>query len=358
MNRRRLAITTLAAALLLPTTPGPARAQDGPGEYRGATALGLQLRKLGTTKRVLMVGAHPDDEDTQLLARFALEEGAEVAYLSLTRGEGGQNGIGPELGEGLGLLRTEELLAARRVDGAQQFFTRAYDFGFSKSAEETFRHWPRAEVLSDVVTVMCQFRPDIVVTVFSGTPRDGHGHHQVSAILAREAFDAVVQGACPEGRGRNWRPARLYQSMRGNTEGATVRIPIGNLDPLIGRSPFQLAMASRSRHRSQDMGRPELPGPRWGTLRRVVPEGAGEEPSIWAGLDTTLVIEGGPAESTAARALARYQQQVEAVRARFNPLEPRASAAGLLQALGTLRLALDSLPRTNGVADLSSDILD
>jgi LmbE family N-acetylglucosaminyl deacetylase len=357
MNWRPAFTGLLAALLLLPAAPGQARAQDGAAEYRGAAALGLSLRQLGTTKRVLMVGAHPDDEDTQLLARFALEEGAEVAYLSLTRGEGGQNGIGPELGEGLGLLRTEELLAARRVDGAQQFFTRAYDFGFSKSAEETFRHWPREELLRDVVTVIRQFRPDIVVTVFSGTPRDGHGHHQVSAILAREAFDAAGDGARFQGTGRPWQPAKLYQSMRGNAEGATVRVPIGNLDPLIGRSPFQLAMASRSRHRSQDMGRPELPGPRWGTLRRVLPEGAGEEPSVWAGIDTTLVLDG-PAESTTARALARYQQQVQAVRSRFNPLEPRASAAGLLEALQTLRLALDSLPRTNGVADLSSRIED
>lgn len=359
MNFRRLAIGTLAAALLLPMAAEPVRAQDGGGgEYRGAAALGLQLRRLGITKRVLMIGAHPDDEDTQLLARFALEEGADVAYLSLTRGEGGQNGIGPELGEGLGLLRTEELLAARRVDGAQQFFTRAYDFGFSKSAEETFRHWPREELLRDVVSVIRQFRPDIIVTVFSGTPRDGHGHHQVSAILAREAFGAAADGSRFEQTGRPWQTAKLYQSLRGNAENATVRVPIGNLDPLIGRSPFQLAMASRSLHRSQDMGRPELPGPRWGTLRRILPEGAtGPEPSVWAGLDTTLALPG-PAESTAARALARYQQQVETVRSRFNPLEPRASAAGLLEALGTLRLALDSLPRTNGVASLSSAILD
>src|SRR5687767_13592808 len=178
MKRRRVAIGMLAAALLLSCAPAPARAQDGGSEYRGAAALGLQLRTLGITKRVLMIGAHPDDEDTQLLARFALEEGAEVAYLSLTRGEGGQNGIGPELGEGLGLLRTEELLAARRVDGARQFFTRAYDFGFSKSAEETFRHWPREELLRDVEFVIQRFRPDIIITVFSGTPRDGHGHHQ------------------------------------------------------------------------------------------------------------------------------------------------------------------------------------
>src|SRR5215218_2989159 len=204
MSMRSIAATALLALALVPTAPPPLRAQEGIGEYRGAAAMGLALRRLGTTKRVLMIGAHPDDEDTQLLAGLALEQGADVAYLSLTRGEGGQNGIGPELGEGLGLLRTEELLAARRVDGAQQFFTRAYDFGFSKSADDTFRHWPRDELLRDVVFVIRQYRPDIIVTVFSGTPRDGHGHHQVSAILAREAFDAAGDGSRFEGTGRPW----------------------------------------------------------------------------------------------------------------------------------------------------------
>ena len=355
MNLRRVAIGTLAAALLLPLAPSPARAQNGGSEYHGAAALGLRLRGLGVTKRVLMIGAHPDDEDTQLLARWALEEGADVAYLSLTRGEGGQNGIGPELGEGLGLLRTEELLAARRVDGARQFFTRAYDFGFSKSAEEAFRHWPREELLRDVVYVIRNYRPDVIVTVFSGTPRDGHGQHQVSAIIAREAFAAAADGDRFPGMLRPWQTSRMYQSMRGNPDAATVRVPIGNLDPLIGRSPFQLAMASRSRHRSQDMGRPELPGPRWGTLRRILPEGGGTEATMWTGIDTTLAIEG-PAESATARALADYQRRVDEIRARFNPLDPRASANELLRALNSLRVALDSLPRTNGVAELHDDI--
>jgi LmbE family N-acetylglucosaminyl deacetylase len=355
MNWRQASIGLLAAALLLPAAPGAARAQDGASEYRGAAALGLSLRKLGTTKRVLMVGAHPDDEDTQLLARFALEEGADVAYLSLTRGEGGQNGIGPELGEGLGLLRTEELLAARRVDGAEQFFTRAYDFGFSKSAEEAFAHWPREEVLRDVVRVIRLYRPDVIVTVFSGTPRDGHGQHQVSALVAREAFDAAADpNRFPEQLAeglRPWQAAKMYQSMRGRTDNASVRVAIGELDPLIGRSPFQLAMASRSRHRSQDMGQPELAGPRWGTLARIIPAAAGEEPSMWAGVDTTLAT-GGAAESAAARGLAAYQRAVESLRAQYNPLAPGALAGGLADALRTLREARAAVPVTNGTADL------
>src|SRR5690606_13789502 len=161
-------------------------------EYEGAAALGLALRQLGTTKRVLMIAAHPDDEATQVLSSLALGQGAAVAYLSLTRGEGGQNGIGSEMQEGLGLLRSEELLAARRLDGSFQFFTRAIDYGFSKGAEEAFRLWPREELLADVVAVVRHFRPDVIVSVFSGTPRDGHGQHQAAGIMARDAFEAAA----------------------------------------------------------------------------------------------------------------------------------------------------------------------
>src|SRR5688572_8143723 len=183
-------LTRWAAALsaLLLCAPQSAPAQQAVTEYQGASALGLELRRLGTIKRVLMIGAHPDDESTQILSTLALGQGADVAYLSLTRGEGGQNGIGPELQEGLGLLRTEELLSARGLDGARQYFTRAYDFGFSKNADEAFRHWPRDSILGDVVAVIREFRPDVVLSVFTGTPRDGHGQHQVAGILAREAF--------------------------------------------------------------------------------------------------------------------------------------------------------------------------
>jgi LmbE family N-acetylglucosaminyl deacetylase len=320
MRMRPTAAVLLLAAILAPALPAPALAQANTPEYRGATALGLSLRKVGVTKRVLMVAAHPDDEDTQLLARYALEEGADVAYLSLTRGEGGQNGIGPELAEALGLLRSEELLAARRVDGAEQFFTRAYDFGYSRTAEETLRHWPREELLRDVVGVIRAYRPDLVVTVFSGTPRDGHGHHQVSAWIAHEAFaaaadparfpDQIAAGLAP------WRVAKLYQSERGAPLPGTIRVPVGTLDPLTGRSAFQLAMASRSRHRSQDMGRAELAGPRWGTLRRILPatEGAeGGEASVWTGIDTTLALPrhaAGVAELHRAADLARPDAMV------------------------------------------------
>ncbi|HEX8244436.1 MAG TPA: PIG-L family deacetylase, partial [Longimicrobium sp.] len=322
MFMKRVAAAALLALGAVPAAAPPARAQDGGsiGEYRGAAALGLALRRLGTTKRVLMIGAHPDDEDTQLLAALALEQGADVAYLSLTRGEGGQNGIGPELHEALGLLRTEELLAARRVDGATQFFSRAYDFGFSKTPEETFRHWPREELLRDVVGVIRLWRPDVIVSVWSGTPRDGHGQHQASGIIARQAYDASGDSTrFPEQIRAGlaaFRAPRYYQSQRGDSASASVAIALGGMDPLIGRSPFQLAMASRSRHRSQDMGRPELAGPRYGYLRRVVPAPTGRERSMWEGIDTTLTQR--------SAALAPYDRAVAEARLAANVLHPDA----------------------------------
>ena len=332
MSIRPIAAAALLALAFVPMAPPPLRAQEGIGEYRGAAALGLALRRLGTTKRVLMIGAHPDDEDTQLLAALALEQGADVAYLSLTRGDGGQNGIGPELHEALGVLRTEELLAARRVDGATQFFTRAYDFGFSKSAEETFRHWPRREILGDAVGVIRLWRPDVVVAVFSGTPRDGHGQHQVSAIIAREAFEAAGDSAAfPEQLRAGlapFRPAKFYRSLRGRADSATVRIAMGDLDPLVGRSPFQLAMASRSRHRSQDMGAPEPAGPRWGYLMRLVPAAAGPEASIWSGVDTTLAGRD--------PRFADYDRTVEEVRRSASVLDPGALVDRLASAVRLL----------------------
>src|SRR5579871_5291554 len=167
----------------------PAGAQQRP--FSGAPEIEQSLHKLNVLGTVLMIAAHPDDERTQVLAYFARGRHMRTAYLSLTRGEGGQNLIGSEQGDELGIIRTQELLAARRIDGGEQFFTRAIDFGFSKTAEETFAHWPREKVLADIVWDIRRFRPDVIILRFSGTPRDGHGQHQVSAILGREAFSAA-----------------------------------------------------------------------------------------------------------------------------------------------------------------------
>ncbi len=239
-----------------------------------------------------MIGAHPDDEDTELLTVLVRSMGAEAAYLSLNRGEGGQNLIGPELGETLGLLRSEELLAARRLDGARPFFTRGYDFGYSKSLEETWGHWPRDSILKDVVRVVRRFRPQILVSVFSGTPRDGHGQHQAAGWSAREALDAAGDSTrFPELAGEGlvpWSPRKLYQSTRFDTLATTLVLDGGVLDPAVGRSYHQIAMAGRSLHRSQDMGMLQRIGPSKVRLRLVEDRTGAGGGGLWDGIDTTL----------------------------------------------------------------------
>ncbi len=146
------------------------------------------LRSFDELGSVLYIAAHPDDENTQLIAYLARGRHYRTAYLSLTRGDGGQNVLGPEFGDELGVIRTQELLAARRIDGGRQFFSRAIDFGFSKDYRETLRIWNREEVLSDIVRVIREFRPDVLITRFSTEPGRTHGHHTASAVLALEAF--------------------------------------------------------------------------------------------------------------------------------------------------------------------------
>jgi LmbE family N-acetylglucosaminyl deacetylase len=229
--------------------PRPERAEPP----RGAAALAQAVDALGVTARVLVVGAHPDDEDTRLIAWLARGRHAETAYLSLTRGDGGQNLIGNELGEALGAVRTEELLAARRLDGGRQYFARAFDFGFSKSAEETFRHWPRdtgARRRGARGARVPAARGDRDLL---GTPADGHGHHQASGILAREAYDAAADTArFPSAAfGPAWAVPKFYRntSYRG-AETATLRYDAGGTTRCWGgATPSWRRSAARSTSR-------------------------------------------------------------------------------------------------------------
>src|SRR4051794_32735565 len=164
---------------------------QAPATYNSDDIL-LGLKKLNVLGSVLYIAAHPDDENTRLLAYFAKEKLYRTGYLSLTRGDGGQNLIGNEQGVELGLIRTQELLSARRIDGAEQFFSRAYDFGFSKSTDEALKIWNKEKILSDVVWVIRKFQPDIIITRFPQDSRAGHGHHSASAVLAVEAFTAAA----------------------------------------------------------------------------------------------------------------------------------------------------------------------
>ena len=246
--------------------------------------------------RVLWIAAHPDDEDTQLIAWLARGRRVETAYLSLTRGDGGQNLIGNELGEALGVIRTEELLAARRIDGAHQYFARAYDFGFSKTADETRKHWPQDSLLNDVVTVMRAFKPHIVITTFSGTPRDGHGHHQVSAIMARQAYDMAADTVRfpVKSFGAVWIPQKFYRLARFSPQDRTIAINVGEFDPYLGVSYQEIAADSRSQHKSQGQGTLRRKGVVWDYLMRedsrIPAPPAKEEKSIFAGFDTTRIL--------------------------------------------------------------------
>jgi LmbE family N-acetylglucosaminyl deacetylase len=266
-------------------------------EPHGVARIQQRLNRLRTVGSILMIAAHPDDENTALLTYFARGRHLRTAYLSLTRGEGGQNLIGSEQGELMGLIRTQELLAARRLDGAEQFFTRAIDFGFSKTAEETLTKWGRENVLADVVTIVRRFQPDIIVLRFSGTPRDGHGHHQSSAILGKEAFtDAADSSRFPEQLRSfpTWKPRRLFWNTFSFTremeqEAAAMRgrleLDTGRYDPVLGFSYGEIAAKSRSMHRSQGMGAAERLGSSKNYLTLVAGDPAMKDPL--EGIDTT-----------------------------------------------------------------------
>ncbi len=334
----------MAAALTLGLAAwcvGPRRVT---AQERGAVALGELVAGLGTTARVLMIAAHPDDEDTRLLTWLAKGQHVETAYLSLTRGDGGQNLIGNELGEALGVIRTEELLAARRIDGAHQYFTRAYDFGFSKTAAETFTHWPHDSLLGDVVTIVRAFRPHIIIAVFSGTPRDGHGHHQVSGILAREAYDVsgdTVRFPVAQ-YGPAWTVSKFYRDRSYfGPDDATLSISVGAYDPLLGESYAEIAARSRSQHKSQGFGQLIPKGPFTAYVRRDATRvnaatAADHERSMFDGIDTTFVR------------LTPVSAAVARVRASYDPFAPQA----VLEPLAALAKAEETVEQDARDPDL------
>ena len=224
----------------------------------------LGIRKLNVLGSVLYVAAHPDDENTRLISYLSRERLFRTGYLSITRGDGGQNLIGEEQGIDLGLIRTHELLAARLIDGGEQFFTRAYDFGFSKSPGETFTIWDKEKILSDVVWVIRKFRPDVIINRFPASGEGGHGHHTASAILANEAFIAAADPSrFPEQLKYHdvWQAKReLWNSFNfggtNTTRDDQFKMDVGGYNPLLGKSYGEIAAESRSQHKSQGFGVP------------------------------------------------------------------------------------------------------
>jgi len=314
----------------------------------GAVKLGLQLRRLQTIASVLHTGAHPDDEDSSLIATLARGEGARVAYLSLTRGEGGQNRIDAELSETLGVIRTEELLQARALDGGDQLFTRAFDFGFTKTIDEARAKWNERLLLADMVRAIRLHRPLVIVSRFTGTSADGHGQHQLSGRLTPLAFRLAADPAqfpeqINEGL-RAWQARKLYVSnfrrpanaRRTNTlnsdaagDAKILRVNTGRYDPLLGRSYYEIAANGRSQHKSQEMGALELRGEQTSEIRLIenLVQAEAPERSVFDGIDVSvkgIAQLAGLRELASVTAIALIAHDAELALKNFNALDPRA----------------------------------
>ncbi|MFN0123927.1 MAG: NEW3 domain-containing protein [Blastocatellia bacterium] len=284
---------TIAGASLIPF-PSTAQTQ-GIAENRGAAAAWRALLRLRTTATVLHTTAHPDDEDGAMLAWLTRREGVRTGLLTLNRGEGGANLVGPELYDALGILRTEELLAAGRYYGVDQMFTRVTDFGFSKRLDETLEHWGKDVVLADVVRLVRTYRPDVLIARFHGKARDGHGNHQAAGMLSYEVFKAAADpNMFPEQIREGLRPWQIkkhYLGVRDN-EAATVRVDVGEYDPLTGRSYRQIAREGLSYQRSQGGGQGRVPpgsaNSSWLLAETVLLKNDSEK-SILDGIDTTIM---------------------------------------------------------------------
>ena len=339
---------------------------------RGTATLAQAVLRLPVVASMLHTGAHPDDENSALVAYVSRGLHARAAYLSLNRGEGGQNLIGPQLYDAIGVIRTEELLSARRFDGAEQFFTRAYDFGFSKSAGESLEYWNGDEMLlSDVVRVIRRFRPDVIVSVFADSPRDGHGHHQASGRITREAFYAAADpDRFPEHLRDGLRPWQARKLYINNTRASfdsidSLLVDVGSYSPLLDRSYRELGLAGRSMHRSQDMGTLQPKGPATTKIKLVArvgmadPDGDGH---LFDGLDTTFMrfraMAGPDAETIPGFSdrLGRLDALARAAVDAYRPLDPPALLDPVLEGLRTIRalredLVQSALPR-NALADI------
>jgi len=338
----------LLAVFLLPARLNTVQAQEKPAadnfyeplpQETGTPGLKLMLRKLQTTARLMQVDAHPDDEDGGMLTLEARGKGVSTLLMTLTRGEGGQNELGSNLFDVLGVVRTLEVLAADRYYGVEQRFSRVADFGYSKTPEETFQKWQGHDVaLADIVRVVRTFRPDVLIARFSGTERDGHGHHQASAILTKEAFRAAADPnrfpeQIKEGL-RPWQPKKLYI---GNVCGFgastcdpanyTVKLNTGAVDPVLGMSYEQFRVEGLRHQRSQALGNVSIPkGDRFAYYKLVdsvvesPKDSQGHEQDFFDGVDTTLV-------GLASR-LGDEQKKVPWLRDQLSQLELRIAEAG------------------------------
>lgn len=306
------------------------------------------LRKLNVLGTVLYVAAHPDDENTRLITYLSKDKLYRTGYLSMTRGDGGQNLIGDEQGIELGLIRTQELLAARRVDGGEQFFTRAYDFGYSKTPEETFTKWDKEKILSDVVWVIRNFQPDVIITRFPTTGEGGHGHHTASGILANEAFEAAADpNRFPEQLKyvSVWKAKRVLWNTFNfggtNTQrDDQYKVDVGGYNPLLGKSYGEIAATSRSQHKSQGFGVPATRGEALEYFKAT----KGDQPvnDLMDGVDVGWGrVAGGEI----------IQKMVDSLSASFDFLHPEKSVKGLVILYQKLQSLRDSYWRNKKLTE-------
>lgn len=344
-------ISGLLASVFFVCLSLPAAGQVDAVYDQGINGLFRQLQRLQTTAAVLHTGAHPDDEDSALVAYHARRVHARTGYLSLTRGSGGQNIIGAEQSDALGVIRTEELLQARRLDGASQYFTRANDFGFSKTLSEAQQVWPEKALLADMVYTIRKFRPNVIVSRWNGTVTDGHGHHQFTGYLTPLAIEAaadasrfpeqLVDGLTP------WQVQKLYVSERNassSTDSPLLRINTGEYDPLSGQSYFQIGMQGRSQQKTQQMGSLELQGSQYSVLRRVSSsrDTVTAESSVFDGINTSVsgIARFEPHSVGLIETLGNLQDLLASVLKDFDPLEPDASVPSLAAAHTLVRQAI------------------
>jgi LmbE family N-acetylglucosaminyl deacetylase len=354
-HRRRCWRAFVVIAIL--AVASTAKPTDAPpllsSEQMNASEIQLALQKLNVLGRVLYIAAHPDDENTNLMAFWANGSLYDAAYLSVTRGDGGQNILGPELGERLGVIRTEELLDARRIDHARQFFTRALDFGFSKTADETLHIWDHDKILADVVWVIRSFRPDVIVTRFSPDDDKTHGHHTASAILAQEAFAAAADpNRFPEQLAfvKPWQATRLVwntspffftnRNLPFDPTGLTV-LEAGGYNPLLGKAYTEIAAASISMHKSQGVGGLARRGARKEYFKPL--KGQPMTSSLFEGVDTTWSRVPN-SESVVT--------QIRQIISKFNPADPAPSVADLL----TLRQAMSKIQNESWIPEKKAEL--
>jgi len=336
----RLLLTGLFIAAFLVPEISEAQTPNRPS----AAKILQSIQKLNVLGNVLYFGAHPDDENPTFIAYMANEKLYNTAYFSLTRGDGGQNLLGTEIKENLGIIRTQELLQARKIDGGQQFFSRAIDFGFSKNAEEVFTIWDREKLLSDAVWVIRNFKPDIIVTRFPPDERAGHGHHIASAILAEEAYDAAADPArFPEqlkfvevwkAKRLVWNAGMWWNQRRDEVHEKDakdyLKVDVGGFNPLLGKSYGEIAAQSRSLHRSQGFGTIGFRGSLVEFFKHVKGDKASK--NLLDDVDTGW---------SRVKGNAKIDQLISSAIKSYNPCNPAAVVPQLL----TVRTALQRLPK-------------